>query len=40
MILASGPPRIFIGLLLAASGILVIGGLSTLAKARRLRRFR
>lgn len=40
IILASGPPRVFIGLLLAASVILVIDGLATLATARRLRRFR
>jgi hypothetical protein len=40
IIVTSGPPRLFIGLLLAMSVILVIHGLSTLATARRLRRFR
>ena len=40
IIVARGPPRLFIGFLLAGSVILVILGLSTLATARRLRRFR
>jgi len=40
IIVTSGPPRLFIGFLLAGSVVLVIHGLSTLAIARRLRRFR